>query len=63
MKAYFGADTLEIYCIAATSPTTEAGLKAEFARHGPIRSISLIKDLAGRSRGYAFIEYERTGDM
>jgi U1 small nuclear ribonucleoprotein len=43
--------------------TTEADLKAEFSRHGPIRSISLIKDLAGRSRGYAFIEYEHTGDM
>jgi RNA recognition motif-containing protein len=43
--------------------TTEADLEAEFSRHGPIRSISLIKDLEGRSRGYAFIEYERTGDM
>lgn len=43
--------------------TGEPELRAEFARHGNIRSIALVKDKEGKSRGYAFIEYEHTGDM
>lgn len=43
--------------------TAEADLKVEFGRHGPIRHLALVKDQSGKSKGYAFIEYEHGGDM
>lgn len=43
--------------------TTEPELKAEFGRHGPIRSIKMVQDREGKSRGYAFVEFEHTADM
>lgn len=43
--------------------TTEAELRAEFGKHGPIKSTNLVKDREGKSRGYAFVEYEHAGDM
>lgn len=42
---------------------TEAELYAEFEKHGSIKSLKLIKDRAGKSRGYAFVEYNHSGDM
>lgn len=42
--------------------TNERKLKREFEVYGPIRSINLIKDQTGKSRGYAFIEYENEND-
>lgn len=38
--------------------TTEARLKKEFELYGPIKSIKIVKDTQGKSRGYGFIEYE-----
>eukprot|EP01069_Polyplicarium_translucidae_P001605 Polyplicarium_translucidae@DN1734_c0_g2_i1.p1 len=43
--------------------TTEKKLKREFEAYGPIRRIFMITDHAGKSRGYAFIEYESERDM
>ena len=43
--------------------TTEHDLQKEFGRYGPIERIHLVRDLAGKSRGYAFILYERERDM
>jgi U1 small nuclear ribonucleoprotein 70kDa len=43
--------------------TTEADLYEEFEKHGPIKSLKLVKDKEGKSRGYAFIEYQHSGDM
>jgi U1 small nuclear ribonucleoprotein len=42
--------------------TDERKLKREFEMFGPIRSLCLIKDKEGKSRGYAFIEYENEKD-
>ncbi|EST08643.1 U1 small nuclear ribonucleoprotein of 70kDa N-terminal [Kalmanozyma brasiliensis GHG001] len=42
---------------------TEKDLAREFDMYGPIQSIHLIRDRAGKSRGYAFIAYERERDM
>jgi len=39
-------------------------LKKEFRVYGPIKKIRLIKNKeTGKSRGYAFIEYERKDDF
>ncbi|OMJ21913.1 U1 small nuclear ribonucleoprotein 70 kDa [Smittium culicis] len=42
---------------------SERDLKREFERYGPILSVKLIKDKAGNSRGYAFLEYENERDL
>ncbi|CAO3686053.1 unnamed protein product [Umbelopsis vinacea] len=42
---------------------TEDDLMKEFDLYGPIKNIRLIRDADGKSRGYAFIEYEREKDM
>ncbi|KAL4400005.1 hypothetical protein ACI68E_002918 [Malassezia pachydermatis] len=43
--------------------TTERDLAHEFDRYGPIENISIVRDLQGKSRGYAFILFERERDM
>ena len=37
----------------------EKQLKKEFERYGKVVSVRLIKDAQGKSRGYAFVEFER----
>ncbi|KAJ3055375.1 hypothetical protein HK097_010720 [Rhizophlyctis rosea] len=43
--------------------TTEKGLRKHFEQWGPIKSCRLVTDQNGKSRGYAFIEYEKEKDM
>lgn len=43
--------------------TTDKKLKREFEQIGPIKNICLVQDLEGRSRGYAFVEFEREDDV
>ncbi|WFD25602.1 hypothetical protein MNAN1_000565 [Malassezia nana] len=43
--------------------TTESDLAQEFERYGPIQNIRLVRDGQGRSRGYAFLLFERERDM
>lgn len=44
--------------------TSESKLRREFEVYGPINKIIIVHDKnAGSPRGYAFIEYEREGDM
>ena len=43
---------------------TEDDLREEFSRFGRIRDVKLILDTeTGKSRGYAFIEFERSNDL
>ncbi|OZJ06451.1 hypothetical protein BZG36_00561 [Bifiguratus adelaidae] len=42
---------------------TERDLQKEFDHYGPVKSVILVKDKDGNSRGYAFIEFERESDM
>lgn len=42
---------------------TEEELHKEFGVYGPIEHLRLVKDEEGKSRGYAFIVYEREKDM
>ncbi|KAL1932993.1 hypothetical protein VTP01DRAFT_8671 [Rhizomucor pusillus] len=42
---------------------TEEDLMREFEQYGPIRHLRLVRTPEGKSRGYAFIEYEREKDM
>ncbi len=42
--------------------TNEKKLRREFDVYGPIRSIRVVQDQDGKSRGYAFIEYEQDKD-
>lgn len=41
---------------------TESDLSKEFGVYGPIERIRLVRDQEGKSRGYAFIIYEREKD-
>lgn len=41
----------------------EKKLRREFETYGPIKKIKIVKDLEGKSRGYAFIEYEHKNDF
>ncbi|CAK8698158.1 unnamed protein product [Clavelina lepadiformis] len=44
--------------------TSESKLRREFESYGKVKKINMVKNVAtGRSRGYAFIEYERERDM
>ncbi|TFK50073.1 RNA-binding domain-containing protein [Heliocybe sulcata] len=42
---------------------TEADLRREFESFGTIERVRIVRDKKGRSRGYAFIVYERERDM
>ncbi|KAF9517005.1 hypothetical protein BS47DRAFT_1326935 [Hydnum rufescens UP504] len=42
---------------------TESDLRKEFEMYGAIEYLTIVKDKKGRSRGYAFIVYEREKDM
>ena len=42
---------------------TERKLLREMEAFGPIKDIQIVKDKAGKSRGYAFCEYEHEDDM
>lgn len=42
---------------------TEKDLHREFDMYGPIHSIRVVRDKEGKSRGYAFVAYERERDM
>ncbi len=39
---------------------TEDNLKNEFEYYGPVSAVKLIKDKKGKSRGYAFVEFEHS---
>ncbi|KAI0029755.1 hypothetical protein K488DRAFT_7203, partial [Vararia minispora EC-137] len=43
--------------------TTENDLRREFETYGAIERVRIVRDKQGRSRGYAFIVYERERDM
>lgn len=43
--------------------TDEEKLKREFEIFGPIKRIKLIRDLEGKSRGYAFVEFVHKNDF
>ncbi|PWY97124.1 RNA-binding domain-containing protein [Testicularia cyperi] len=42
---------------------TEKDLHREFDMYGPIDQIRIVRDKEGKSRGYAFVSYERERDM
>ncbi|KAF9267636.1 hypothetical protein L218DRAFT_854806 [Marasmius fiardii PR-910] len=42
---------------------TETDLRREFEGYGTIERVRVVRDKKGRSRGYAFIVYERERDM
>jgi U1 small nuclear ribonucleoprotein len=43
--------------------TTEKKLRREFEQFGPIRNVRLVMDSEGKSKGYAFLEFENENDM
>jgi U1 small nuclear ribonucleoprotein len=42
---------------------TENDLRREFEGYGTIERVRIVRDKKARSRGYAFIVYERERDM
>lgn len=43
--------------------TSDRRIKREFEEYGPVKKVTLVKDKEGKSRGYAFIEFEKEKDM
>jgi len=43
--------------------TTEKKLQREFEQYGPLKTVRLVQDKEGKPRGYAFLEFEKEGDM
>jgi len=57
-------DAYKTLFVARTSyDTSERRLKREFEDYGPIKRVKLVKDKEGKSKGYAFIEFEHEKDM
>lgn len=42
---------------------TESELRREFEIYGPLERIRLVRNKDGKSRGYAFLIYDRERDM
>lgn len=42
---------------------TEADLRREFEMYGPLERVRVVRNKDGKSRGYAFLVYEREKDM
>lgn len=42
---------------------TESDVRREFEGYGTIERVRIVRDKKGRSRGYAFVVYERERDM
>jgi RNA recognition motif-containing protein len=50
---------LRIYIGNLSFDTTEENLETQFAAHGNVRSVSIIRDRqTGRSRGFGFVEMD-----
>lgn len=43
--------------------TPERTIKLEFEKYGVVKSVQLVVDKTGKSRGYAFVEFERREDF
>ncbi len=43
--------------------TSDRRIKREFEEYGPVKKVTLVRDKEGKSRGYAFIEFEKEKDM
>ena len=43
--------------------STDADLRREFEMYGPLERIRVVRNKDGKSRGYAFLIYEREKDM
>ena len=42
---------------------TESRLREVCEKYGPIENLVIVKDLEGKSRGYAFVEYTSDDDL
>eukprot|EP01025_Chloroclados_australasicus_P011412 TRINITY_DN1493_c0_g2_i1.p1 TRINITY_DN1493_c0_g2~~TRINITY_DN1493_c0_g2_i1.p1 ORF type:complete len:478 (-),score=54.16 TRINITY_DN1493_c0_g2_i1:560-1876(-) len=57
-------DEYKTLFVARLAPAmTEKKLSKELSEFGPIRRVRIVKDKKGRSRGYAFIEFEHKSDL
>lgn len=62
--AWHGRDPYKTLFVARMSyDTTEKKVRREFETYGPIKSVRVVTDQEGQPRGYAFIEFEREGDL
>ncbi|KAF9220989.1 hypothetical protein BS17DRAFT_786300 [Gyrodon lividus] len=56
------ADEREVYVAGLSRFTTKEDLRGVFSRYGPIKDIRLAEDKDGRSRGFAFVEFDNEAD-
>ncbi|KIJ64460.1 hypothetical protein HYDPIDRAFT_111787 [Hydnomerulius pinastri MD-312] len=56
------ANEREVYVAGLSRFTNKEDLRAVFSRYGPIKDIRPVEDKDGRSKGFAFIEFENEAD-
>jgi U1 small nuclear ribonucleoprotein 70kDa len=52
-----------LFVARLSQDTTSHKLRREFEHFGPIKTLRVVQDKDGESRGYAFVEYENEADM
>lgn len=52
-----------LFVARLAAETSERALQKEFEEYGPIKRVRLVTDAQGKSRGYAFLEFEHRNDM
>lgn len=62
VEPYSSAVTVT-HTILQHKSATESDLRRDFESYGTIERVRIVRDKKGRSRGYAFIVYERERDM
>jgi len=62
--ALMTADAYKTLFVARVSfDVSEEDLKDEFEYYGPIVKVRIVQDKKGKSRGYGFVEFERSKDL
>merc|ERR1740116_406588 len=52
-----------LFVASLSKDVDEEDLRDEFEKYGEVRDVKLIRDNSGKSRGYAFIEFESSQDL
>jgi len=53
----------KLYLLLLSYEVDEQDLMDEFKRYGEVREVKLVRDQSGKSRGYAFIEFDSSQDL
>ncbi len=63
VRTFIVIDIHVLTCILQHKSANENDLRREFEGYGTIERVRIVRDKKNRSRGYAFVVYERERDM